>query len=49
MNKIIRPEKPKKEDLKKLYDICNRISKKKEHFYTKEQFEIKKKEMEELC
>ena len=49
MDKVIRPTKPKKEDLKKLYDICNKISKNKEDFYTKEEFELKKKEMEEVC
>lgn len=37
MHKIIRPSEPKKEDLKRLYDVCNKIFKKKECFYTKEQ------------
>lgn len=37
MDIIRRPEKPKKEDLRRLYDVCNRIFKKKECFYTKEQ------------
>ena len=36
MDKINRPNKPKKDDLKKLYDVCNEIFKKKELFYTKE-------------
>jgi hypothetical protein len=40
MNKIHRPDVPKKEDLKRLYDICNEIFKKKECFYTEE--EVKK-------
>lgn len=40
MDKVYRPEKPKKEDLKRLYDVCNKIFKKKECFYTKE--EVKK-------
>ncbi len=40
MNKVNRPEKPKKDDLVKLYDVCNEIFKKKECFYTKE--EVKK-------
>ena len=39
MNKIHRPDRPKKEDLKRLYDICNEIFKKKECFYTKEEVE----------
>lgn len=37
MDKIIRPETPKKEDLKRLYDVCNRIFKKEECFYTREE------------
>lgn len=49
MDKIIRPEKPKKDDLIKVYDVCNSIFKKKEFFYSKEEFELKKKEMEEVC
>jgi len=40
MDKVYRPETPKKEDLKNLYDVCNSIFKKKECFYTKE--EVKK-------
>lgn len=40
MNKVNRPEKPKKDDLVKLYDVCNKIFNKKECFYTKE--EVKK-------
>ena len=43
------PDKPKKEDLKRLYDVCNEIFKKKECFYTKEQFEKVKEKMEEIC
>lgn len=37
MHKVNRPEKPKKDDLVKLYDICNKIFNKKECFYTKEE------------
>lgn len=45
MNKINRPETPKKEDLKRLYDVCNKIFKKKECFYTREEVkELKKDE-----
>ena len=45
MDKVNRPDKPKKDDLKKLYDICNEIFKNKECFYTKEDVkEIKKDE-----
>lgn len=40
MDKINRPITPKKEDLKRLYDVCNMLFKKKECFYTKE--EVKK-------
>lgn len=40
MDKIYRQDKPKKEDLIKLYDICNKIFNKKECFYSKE--EVKK-------
>lgn len=40
MYKVNRPDVPKKEDLIKLYDVCNEIFKKKECFYTKE--EVKK-------
>lgn len=40
MDKVFRPDEPKKEDLKNLYDVCNNIFKKKECFYTKE--EVKK-------
>lgn len=48
MDKIVRPTKPKKEDLIKLYDVCNSIFKKKDLFYTKEEFKKIKKEKEEL-
>lgn len=37
MNKVYRPEMPKREDLKKLYDVCNKIFSKSECFYTKEE------------
>lgn len=48
MDKINRPEKPKKEDLIKLYDICNQLFKKKECFYTKEEFEKEKEKKEKI-
>ena len=48
MDKINRPDKPKKDDLKRLYDICNKIFNKKECFYTKEESKIMKKEKEKL-
>lgn len=45
MDRVHRPEAPKKEDLKRLYDVCNKIFKKKECFYTKEEIkELKKDE-----
>lgn len=45
MDRVYRPETPKKEDLKRLYDVCNKIFKKKECFYTKEEVkELKKNE-----
>jgi hypothetical protein len=40
MDRVHRPEKPKKEDLIRIYDVCNRIFKDKECFYTAE--EVKK-------
>ena len=49
MYKVNRPEKPKKDDLVKLYDICNKIFNKKECFYTKEELKKVKGEKEELC
>lgn len=49
MNKVNRPKKPKKENLVKLYDVCNEIFKNKNCFYTKEEFKKIKKEKEELC
>lgn len=49
INKIHIPDKPKKEDLKKLYDVCNEIFKKKECFYTKEEFKKVKEGLEEIC
>lgn len=48
MDKINRPERPKKDDLKKLYDVCNEIFKKKECFYTKEEFKKIEKEKVEI-
>lgn len=49
MDIVNRPKKPKKEDLIKLYDICNSIFKKEELFYTKEEFKKEKEKKEELC
>lgn len=40
MDKVNRPNTPKREDLKRLYDVCNKIFKKKECFYIRE--EVKK-------
>ena len=42
MDKIYRPERPKKDDLKRVYDVFNEIFK--DCFYTKEEFEKVKKE-----
>jgi hypothetical protein len=44
MDKVHRPERPKKSDLKRLYDVCNKVFKNKDCFYTKEEFEKVKKE-----
>jgi hypothetical protein len=44
MDIVHRPQKPKRADLEKLYDVCNKVFKAKECFYTKEQFERVKKE-----
>lgn len=44
MDKVYRPEIPKKEDLKRLYDVCNKIFKKKECFYTEEEVKELKKD-----
>ena len=45
MDKVYRPEMPKKEDLRMLYDVCNKIFTKKECFYTREEVkELKKDE-----
>ena len=48
MDKINRPDKPKRDDLIKLYDVCNSIFKKKELFYTKEEFKKQKERKEEI-
>lgn len=48
MDKINRPSKPRKDDLIKLYDICNSIFKNKECFYTKEETKKFEKEKEKL-
>lgn len=44
MDKVNRPAIPKRADLIRLYDVCNKVFKKKECFYTKEEFEKVKKE-----
>lgn len=44
MDIVHRPDKPKKADLIKLYEVCNKVFKSKECFYTKEEFEKVKKE-----
>lgn len=44
MDIVHRPEIPKRADLIRLYDICNKVFKKKECFYTEEAFEKIKKE-----
>lgn len=44
MDKVHRPIKPKKEDLKKVYDVFNELFKSKECFYTEEEMEKVKKE-----
>ena len=49
MDRINRPNKPKKDDLTKLYDVCNSIFKNKELFYTKEETKKLEKEKEKLC
>ena len=44
MDKIHRPEMPKKADLVKVYDICNKVFKNKDCFYTSEEFKKVSKE-----
>lgn len=44
MDIVHRPSKPNKADLIKLYDVCNKIFKNKECFYSKEEFAKVKKE-----
>ena len=44
MDKVHRPERPKRADLIRLYDVCNKVFKGKDCFYTKEEFEKIKKE-----
>lgn len=44
MDIVHRPEKPKRADLIRLYEVCNKVFKSKECFYTKEEFEKVKKE-----
>ena len=39
MDKVHRPEIPKRADLIRLYDVCNKVFKGKDCFYTKSQFE----------
>lgn len=44
MDKVYRPEKPKREDLIKVYDVFNEIFKSQECFYTEEELKKVKKE-----
>jgi hypothetical protein len=45
MDKVIRPDKPKKEDLIKVYDVLNRVFRNNAKcFYTKEEFKKISKE-----
>lgn len=44
MDIVHRPQKPKKADLKKLYDVCNQVFKKPECFYSDEELKKVKKE-----
>ena len=44
MDIVHRPERPKREDLIRLYDVFNKVFKDKDCFYTKEEFEKVKKE-----
>lgn len=44
MDKVHRPLKPKKEDLKKVYDVFNELFKGKDMFYTTEELKKVKKE-----
>ena len=49
MDIVVKVDKPKREDLIRLYDVCNRIFKNKECFYTKEQVaELKKDNAKEF-
>lgn len=49
MDKVNRPNKPKKEDLTKVYDVLNRVFRNNEKcFYTKEEFKKISKEKIEL-
>lgn len=49
MDKVVKVDKPKREDLIKLYDVCNRIFKNKRCFYTREQVaELKKDNTKEF-
>jgi hypothetical protein len=44
MDKVNRPQTPKKADLIRLYDVCNQLFKNKECFYSKEEFKKVSKE-----
>lgn len=49
MDKVVKVDKPKREDLIKLYDVCNRIFKSNRCFYTKEEVaELKKDKAKEF-
>ena len=44
MDIVHRPKVPKRADLIRLYDVCNKVFKDKDCFYTKEEWEKVKKE-----
>lgn len=44
MDKVHRPQRPKKEDLKKVYDVFNDLFRKKECYYTEEEMKKISKE-----
>lgn len=44
MDIVHRPQKPTRADLTRVYDVCNKVFKNKECFYTKEELEKVKKE-----
>lgn len=44
MDKVHRPAMPKRADLIRLYDVCNKVFKNKDCFYSKDEMEKIKKE-----